>query len=275
MEVVMQQEKQRVVTDQVRFFNDNATLEKPVLNSEFFYNYVNKEQTEGFTWLMDRKLILDYGCGTGTTIDVFMQLRPPKNLAFVGIDMAEIAVEKAKEKYPQFSFFTVKNNVINQVVAGGCDGAYLMHVLHHSRDHQAIFQEIFNKLSSGGKFFLSDLSSQNPIISFFRSLFVFSPTFLQKKFSDDLVVEGAIPEKYKVDPDVVVQQLKAIGFKVEKIGYGHLFVFFLGWVDRVIPFSKTRAARGLYSILAKFENWLLGFKPFQRRAELFYILCTK
>jgi ubiquinone/menaquinone biosynthesis C-methylase UbiE len=271
----MDQPKPRIIKDQASFFNQNAGLEKPELSSLFFSKYVNKEQTLGFKWLGDCNKILDYGCGTGTTMDVFFKVNPNSEAQFVGIDLAENAIEKVKKRYPQFSFYTVKDNKIPQVDGGSCDGAYLMHVLHHSYEHEAIFKEIYRKLSQGGRFLINDLSSNNPIIISARSVFGFAPKALQSKFSDDLVVDGSIPDKYKVSIVQVLQQLQDIGFKIENVGYGHLFLFILGWTDRILPLSKFSLIRMFYSAIESFEQWLLKFKFFQKRAELFYVQCRK
>ncbi|MBX9812751.1 MAG: class I SAM-dependent methyltransferase [Burkholderiales bacterium] len=271
----MTREKPKIIKDQLRFFNENAALEKPDLVAPFFLEYVNKEQTAGFAWLGDREHILDYGCGTGTSIDAFFSTNPSGKNLFVGVDIADVAIQRIKQRYPNFSFYTIENNRIPQLPNGSMDGAYLLHVLHHSHEHEAIFREIYTKLRPGGKFFLSDLSSDNPIIRLFRGLYVLSPRFVTRRFSDDLVVDGAIPEKYKVDPGAVVAQLEAVGFSVKEVSYGHLFLFFFSWFDRFVPLSRFAVFRALYSALWAVEGWLLKFRFFQKNSEVFCVKCIK
>jgi SAM-dependent methyltransferase len=264
-----------IIKDQKKFFNDNANVIKPILSEPFFIRYANKEQISGFKWLSDKKVILDYGCGTGTSIEAFQGVNANKENRFIGVDISEVAVLSSKKRYPSHQFFVIENNVINQLKDGSVDGAYLLHVLHHSHDHKAIFFEIYKKLETGGKFFLSDLSSNNPIISFSRQLFIRSPDFIRKKFADDLVVDGAIPEKYKVSPEGVIRDLTEVGFIIEEVGYGHLVLFCFAWIDRFLPLSRILCCRWLYMQLEKIEQKLLQLHLFKNRAEVFYIKCTK
>jgi hypothetical protein len=46
---------------------------------------------------------------------------------------------------------------------------------------------------------------------------------INEKFNNDLVVNGRIPEKYKVNFKFVIAQLKKSGFLIEEVGFGHLF----------------------------------------------------
>ena len=108
-----------------------------------------------------------------------------------------------------------------------------------------------------------------------RSIFLFLPSFIKRRFADDLVVNGGIPEKYKVNSDEVVSTLREVGFKVEEIGYGHLFLFLFAWVDRFIPLSNYKIFRVIYSYLGRFEQKLLKYSFFQKYAEVFYIKCKK
>lgn len=271
----MTQKQPKIVEDQLKFFNENAVLEKPELTAPIFLEYANKEQADGFGWLGDKKHILDYGCGTGTSIEAFSKVNPGGNHSFVGVDISDVAIQRVKQSYPSFTFYTIENNKIPQLPDGSVDGAYLLHVLHHSHEHEAIFREIYSKLGKGGKFFLSDLSSNNPIIKSFRSLFVLSPRFVKRRFSDDLVVNGGIPEKYKVDPETVVAELKEAGFTIQEIGYGHLGLFCFVWLDRFVPLSRFRLFRSLYSALGDVEQTLLKYNFFKKKAEVFFIKCIK
>jgi len=271
----MTHKKRRIIENQVEFFNENATKRKPELTAPIFLDYVNAEQKNGFAWLCDRKRILDYGCGTGTSIDAFFKENPCGKNLFVGVDIADVAVQRVKKKYPNFFFYTIKGNKIPQLPDGSMDGACLLHVLHHSREHEKIFREIYSKLEPGGKFYLADLSSNNQIVKLFRNLFVFLPRFVKHRFSDDLVLDGNIPDKYKVDPEEVVKGLKAVGFSIQEVGYGHLWFFLLAYLDRFVMLSRLTIFRVFYSALWAFEARLLKYRIFQKKAEVFYIKCIK
>ena len=275
MNKYMKNRKPQIIRNQKEFFNENATHEKPILSSSFFLEYVNKEQVDGFRWLGDSKSILDYGCGTGTTIEAFSKVNTVDTYTFTGVDIAEMAIKKVKLNFPNDIFFHIKNNKIPLLSDDSVDGAYLLHVLHHSYEHQEIFQVIHEKLKKGGKFLLNDLSSNNPFVKLSRSIFLFLPSFIKQRFADDLVVDGSIPDKYKVNSDEVVSTLREVGFTVEEIGYGHLFLFLFAWFDRFIPLSNYRVIRVLYSALWRFEQTLLKYSFFQKYAEVFYIKCKK
>ena len=271
----MRQDDHRIIEHQRKFFNKNAELEKPSLTAPLLQEYVNKEQRLGFEWLLDRKRILDYGCGTGTSIDAFIKIKQREMPSFIGVDIADLAIQRVKQRYPYFTFYTIDNNRIPLLQEGSVDGAYLLHVLHHSHDHDAIFREIYSKLQNGGKFFLSDLSSNNPIIRLFRNIFIVSPRVVKKRFSDDLVVDGGIPDKYKVDAKTVIAKLKDIGFTVQEVGYGHWALFLFVWLDRFIPFSRFILFRLLFKALESLETRLLKYRLFYKHAEVFYIKCVK
>jgi SAM-dependent methyltransferase len=267
--------KNGVIKDQLGFFNENASRNKPVLTTPFFTEYDNKEQIAGFRWLGDRKRILDYGCGTGNAISTFFKENPGRMTSFVGVDIAEQAIQKSKKQFPDFTFYTITDNHIRSLEDASMDGAYLLCVLHHSHEHKAIFREIYSKLEKGGKFFLDDLSSNNPFVRFCRGIFLLSPGFVKRRFLDDLVVDGNIPEKYKVDPGKVIKDLVDAGFTIQEVGYGQWGVFLLGWFDRFIPLSRISFFRALYRLFWRIEDRMMKLRCFQKTSEVFYIKCIK
>jgi hypothetical protein len=101
------------------------------------------------------------------------------------------------------------------------------------------------------------------------------PLFVKNKFGEDLLAGESIPEKYKVSIDDVIKRLKKAGFKIEKVGHGHLFFFIFGWLDRFVPFSKVPFVPNLYKALIRCEEFLLKFKTFQDKTEVFSIRAIK
>jgi len=272
----MKKKEPKIIKNQKEFFNENANYKKPIISSSFFFEYVNKERVEGFKWLSDTKIILDYGCGTGTTIEAFCKVNNTiDSYNFIGVDIAEMAIKKVKLNFPDETFFHIKDNKIPLLSNESVDGAYLLHVLHHSSEHLEIFQVIHEKLKKGGKFLINDLTSNNPFVKLSRSIFLFLPSFVKQRFADDLVVDGGIPDKYKVNPYEILLKLRKAGFTIEEIGYGHLFLFLFGWLDRFILLSNFRIIKVLYSALERFEQALLKYSFFQKYAEVFYIKCKK
>ena len=267
-----------VITNQEEFFNRNSKTSKQFFLSQVFYDYINREQILCFASLEGARTILEYGCGTGMSIDLYSKYRNFKQdgVQIIGVDIAKDATKEAQKKYPDFKFYKIDNNKIPQLEDSSMDGAYMVHVLHHAKGHQQIFDEIFRKLKPEGVFFLNDLTSNNPFVKLGRLVFAFVPKFIKSKFSkDDLVVDGKIPEKYKVGVEKVLTQLKKSGFKVEKVGFGHLFCFLIAWFEKFVPLSKFSPIRWLYKALMSFESYLLNFRIFQKRAEVFYVICKK
>jgi|SRR3990172_13794 len=267
--------KSNVITDQELFFNQNSLAGKKEFTKNIFYYYANKEQIEGFNWIEDKKNILEYGCGSGTSLDIFFEARNLEEYFFYGVDIAEQAVKKAKEYYPGYTFYKIKDNKIPQIEDGTLDAAFMLHVLHHSFDHEDIFSEIYQKLKPGGKFFLSDLSSNNIFIRLGRNIFALFPAFFKNKFPDDLVVDGKIPEKYPVDYQKVAMLLRDTGFEVQEIGHGHVFFFLFGWLDRFVPLTKVKHLTSIYPKIMKLEERLLKHNLFKKQAEVFYIKSVK
>lgn len=265
----------KVLKDQKKFFNLAAAkqVERPF--DDFLMSYINHEQYRCFDWLADKRTLLDYGCGNAESIDVFFEKHNGKKYTITGVDIAEEAIKHASRKYPQFHFYTIKNNTIPQIKDKSLDGGYMIHVLHHAEGHEQIFKTIASKIKPGGKFFINDLTSNNPFIQLGRFFFTMMPQATQEKFSDDLVIDGQIPDKYRIDIKTITKQLENAGFMIVTTGYGHLFFFLFCWFDRFVPLSKIPPLRYLYSLLMRFEHWLLQFRYFQNLSEVVFIQAIK
>lgn len=242
---------------------------------DLIFYYANKELFHCFNWIENSEVILDYGCGWGNSLDLFFLTRDKSKYKIYGVDISAASIELASKRYPEFSFIKISNNQIPQISDRSIEGVFLSHVLHHSREHEAIFKEIHRKLRPAGQFFLSDLTSQNPFLKICRKLFQLMPNILKEKFNDDLIVNGQIPEKLKVNIDETISILRKTGFEIIDVGYGHLFFFLFGWCDKLIPLSKCISVSAIYKKLIAFEKYLLRFTFFRKRAEVFYIKCKK
>lgn len=142
----------KIISDQEAFFNKNAEHKKNINLDSLFSVYANKEQLEGLKWIADKKNILEYGCGTGTSLDVFFKTRRRKDYQIYGVDIAGVAIKKAKENYPEFTFYKISNNKIPQIRDNSLDAVFMFHVLHHADKHEDIFKEIHKKLKKMAKF---------------------------------------------------------------------------------------------------------------------------
>ena len=265
----------KIQADQELFFNENSLMDKPIVASDIFYKYANKEQFYCFEWLESAKSILEYGCGSGTSLDIFFETRERSDYIIYGVDIAEIAVAKAKKLYPEFSFFKISDNKIPQMQNSSVEGAFMLHVLHHSRNHEDIFREIHAKLQNGGKFFLNDLSSRNPFIRLGRLMFALFSDLFKNKFPEDLVVDGVIPDKYPVDIKLVLKQLENTGFKMLEVGDRPLFFFLFASLNKFVPLARFAPVRFVYEYLIKLENYLVKKTFLKNYSEVFFIKCVK
>jgi ubiquinone/menaquinone biosynthesis C-methylase UbiE len=267
----------KIIKNQEKFFDINAQRKKEKFKQELYEEYINKEINDGFKWLQGSKKILDYGCGTGTSIELYRKLSLDKNELFCGVDIAAAAVEKAKQNYPEDIFIRVLNNDLSSIESNTFNAAYILHVLHHtnSNDHSKIFAEIYRVLNLGGKLFISDLSSSNPIIKFARMIFIYAPLSIKNKFSDDLVVDGLIPEKLKVDLRQLIKILEENGFRNIEVKHGHLFSFVYIWIDKFTNISKLSIFRKLYNSMINFEIKLCNNNFFKKYCEVISIKAIK
>lgn len=267
------------ISNQRNFFNLNAKLNKAyskkTLSTSFFDTYINAVERDGFNWLADCSSILEYGCGTGNSIRHFLNQAKRKNYKIYGVDIADEAIKIAKKRFPKYIFWTIKNNNLSQMKNNSLDAVYMLHLLHHATQHSVIFKSIHLKLKKNGKLLINDLTSGNFFVSTARNIFYFIPSFIKRKFSDDLVVDGKIPDKYKIYPNQILSSLERSGYKIEEVKYAHLFFFLFGWIDRIVPLSKTSFIRKIYSRLISFENTLLKYDFFQKQAELISIKAVK
>lgn len=266
----------KIITDQKLFFNMNAKkkITEPVIN-KLFTQYVNQVQLASFDWLKNSRNILDYGCGTGHSINLFLKNKNPNKYNIYGADIAEDAIEQVKNKYRKFKFYTINKNRIPQIKNNSLDAVMMCHILHHSHNHLDIFKEIYSKLKKNGKFLIIDLSSRNFFVKLGRSLFLYLPLSMKNKFNDDLVIDGHIPEKYNISVAKIIYQLKQVGFSIEVDLHSHLFFFVFGWIDRFIPLSKNKIILHIYKKLINLEKFLLKYNFFKQNAEMFHIRCIK
>ncbi|MDD4902599.1 MAG: class I SAM-dependent methyltransferase [Patescibacteria group bacterium] len=265
-----------IIKDQEYFFDIDSKIDKEI-KKDFFFDYSVKEILLGFNWLKNIHSVLDYGCGIGVTLDLYLETTKNFSAVVYGVDISAGAIKRITDKYnaDSYHFFRIQNNQIPQIADGSIDGCYMINVLHHSEDHLVIFNEIFRKLKTGGKFFLSDLSYNNFIINFGRNIFIYLPNFFKKRFSNDLVIDGNIPAKYNVDIEETTNQLKAAGFEIEEMGFGHLFVFIFDWLNKLFFIKKIPFYDQMLKLSNSMETFLLKHAFFQKKSHIFYIKCLK
>lgn len=265
----------KIIKDQENFFDRNAYIDRPILSESYFYDELNKEQVDGMLWLGGCEKILDYGCGTGVSIDLFSKCNNIKRYKIFGVDISKVAIDLCKKKFPEHSFFHIQKGNIDEIPDETMDGAYIMHVLHHARDHEQIFRNIFKKLRPGGKLLINDLTSNNPFIYCSRNIFSYMPNNIKNKFNDDLNIDGCIPEKYKVSIPLLMSTLNKIGYEIIKIEYAHLFYFLFSWLERFIPITKYKTIKIIIDYCLKCEHVLIKKLGFWRFCEVISIQAIK
>ncbi len=98
--------------------------------------------------------ILDIGCGTGYVLDYL-----PQDVDYVGYDLSEDYIEKAKKKYGhRAQFHCQRVSHLNLEGAGTFDFVIATGVVHHLNDDEAtaLYQLGFKALKSGGKMVTED-----------------------------------------------------------------------------------------------------------------------
>lgn len=262
--------------DQKKFFDQYAAVHKkqePV--NTFFYDLAVAELRRGFAWLSGCDSVLEYGCGTGDTIDLFLATSNFQPSRIVGIDLSEVSVQVARSRHP-YEFHVVSDNDLSFLAPASLEGAYMIGVLHHTESHQKIFDEVSRVLQPGGKFLILDLTKNNPFIGFARALFPYMPRRVKQMFPDDLVIDETIPEKLRVETDATFVALERANFSIEHVEYGHLFYFVFDWLERFtrISISKTRF-KVIYSWFYRLEKRLLTLGMFKRLAHVFVLRAVK
>ena len=274
---------QKIFFDKIYKRGETASILN-IPQDDFLYFYAVEYIINGLTYVCKqsentkRHIILDYGCGGGTWIDVLLKREMiNKETHIVGVDISESAIDLCLKKFKNetnVQFCLIEENKIPSIEDFSIDGIYMLGILHHTENHKEIFTELCNKLKSGGRLYIFDLSSSNPIINFSRKLFTFMPLKIKNKFSDDLVIEGVIPEKLKVDPTETIKILKETGFTLFTITYHHLFVFVFIWCIQLMPWSKSLFSP-IASFFYKIESLLLRFSIFQKISHVFCIKAFK
>jgi len=160
-----------IVKNQEKFFNLNFRHHKSHAKGGFSDFYSEEIARDGFMWLKNEKKILDYGCGDGASIDLYLDSTNNSKSKIIGVDISEEGIKHIKIKYPKYKFYKISNNLIPQIRDRSLDAVYLSHILHHAENHQSIFDEISKKLKKGGKLFICDLTANNFIINIARMIF--------------------------------------------------------------------------------------------------------
>jgi SAM-dependent methyltransferase len=99
------------------------------------------------------KDLLEIGCGNGHGAYLLDQLSPR---SYVGLDVMEEQVAKARERYPQFRFLVWDATDLSQFAPRSMDIVIIFGVLHHIPEWRKVIDEVKCVLRPDGGFFVEE-----------------------------------------------------------------------------------------------------------------------
>ena len=203
---------------------------KAILNAwEDFYNflYSNAKNSE----------ILDYGCGVGPVIEKVVKFKPKK---ITGIDISDISITKAKEKF-------VNSGDKVELLVDNCENTtfsnekfdivYGLGILHHLQFSKCI-NEISRILKPDGALLFIEPLGTNPFINLYRLL---------------------TPKSRSVDE----HPLKFEDFKMIKEKFKSIHIKYYGFLTLIFfPLYKSNKSK-VFKLLVKLDQLLFKIKIFQ------------
>ena len=224
-----------------RKFHDNLQSKKSERFENIFYKAIHNITEDFFNYLKENTKnsdVLDYGCGTGASIEKVIKFNPKK---IFGIDISEVSVKKAKKKAEELKIsanYSVDNCEKTKFENNSFDLVYGAGILHHLKIEKCL-DEICRILKSKGKLVFIEPLGTNPIINFYRKL---TPNSRSKD------------EHPLVNKDFVYIKSKFTDISIKYYGFLTL-VFF--------PFYKSPENSKLFRLLVDLDQFLFKFKFFQ------------
>lgn len=99
------------------------------------------------------KDVLEIGCGNGHGAYLLNQSSPR---SYVGLDVMEEQVEKARQRYPHYQFLAQDATDLSQFGEASKDVVIIFGVLHHIPEWRKVIDEIRGVLRPGGSFFVEE-----------------------------------------------------------------------------------------------------------------------
>jgi len=146
--------------------------------------------------------LLDFGCGDGQ----FLHMVSKYCQASYGIDISEVAIEKARKNYPDIQFELLNDKGKTNFQDNFFDTICIVDVLEHILDIESFLEEIYRILKPKGNLLIAtnELTRIKMILIAIRSLdSYFYPTsphiryFTKRNLSDILRRKGFEPTEYK------------------------------------------------------------------------------
>jgi len=99
------------------------------------------------------KDVLEIGCGNGHGAYLLNQ-RSPRS--YVGLDLMEEQIGKARQRYPQYQFLVQDAADLSQFGEASKDVVIIFGVLHHIPEWRKVIDEVQRVLKPGGSFFVEE-----------------------------------------------------------------------------------------------------------------------
>jgi ubiquinone/menaquinone biosynthesis C-methylase UbiE len=99
------------------------------------------------------KDVLEIGCGNGHGAYLLNQRSPS---SYVGLDVMEEQIEKARKRYPQFKFLVQDATDLSQFADASKDVVIIFGVLHHIPEWRKVIDEVKRVLGPNGSFFVEE-----------------------------------------------------------------------------------------------------------------------
>jgi|TARA_B110000967_G_C18800579_1_gene518254 ubiquinone/menaquinone biosynthesis C-methylase UbiE len=196
------------------------------------------------------KIVLDYGCGTGSVTEKIARLNPSK---LFGVDISEVSIKKAMESAKNSNLqidYTVGNCEDTKFKTETFDLIFGSGILHHLNLNKSVI-EINRILKSNGEMVFLEPLGTNPLINIYRKLTPKSRSidehpFLKKDFNFINSLFGRVTVKY----------------------YGFFtLVFFL--------FYKNPQKSKIFKIISKLDDYFFKIKYFRNLAWSVLIVAKK
>jgi len=196
------------------------------------------------------KIVLDYGCGTGSVTQKIARLNPAK---LTGIDISEVSINKAIENAKNLNLqieYTIDNCEATKFKIETFDLVFGSGILHHLNLNKAI-NEINRVLKHDGEMVFLEPLGTNPLINFYRRLTPNSRSSDEHPF-------------LKKDFDLINSLFNHVIVKY----YGFFtLVFFL--------FYKNPQKSLLFKVISKLDNYFFRIKCFKNLAWSILIIAKK
>jgi SAM-dependent methyltransferase len=176
--------------------------------------------------------ILDFGCGTGTSMPLLLGLPGAQTVA--GVDVSEESLKRAARTYGAGEQMTIAT-VEQLAPAGNMDLAFCNGVFHHIRpaDRADSMRYIFDSLRPGGLFAFWENNPWNPGTRYVMS---------RIPFDHDAIT---------LSPPEAARLTEAAGFEVVFTRFIFFFPKLLNWMRRLEPVMDRIPLGGQYIVLCR------------------------